>query len=72
MGHTSNVCRLFVWRKLSATECEALQTVPRNYTQSVSNTQRLKMLGNGWTVDVICHILKNINQNQKEENHENV
>tara|TARA_Y100000768_G_scaffold10886_3_gene7725 strand:- start:12386 stop:13585 length:1200 start_codon:yes stop_codon:yes gene_type:complete len=61
----------FVWRKLSATECEALQTVPRNYTQSVSNTQRLKMLGNGWTVDVICHILKNINQNQKEENHEN-
>lgn len=48
------------WRKLTPVECERLQTVPDNYTQGVSNTQRYKMLGNGWTVDVIAHILKNI------------
>lgn len=45
------------WRKLTPIECERLQTVPDNYTESVSNTQRYKMLGNGWTVDVIAHIL---------------
>jgi len=47
-------------RKLTPVECERLQTVPDNYTDGVSNTQRYKMLGNGWTVDVISHILKNI------------
>ena len=46
------------WRKLSPIECERLQTVPDNYTNHVSNTQRYKMLGNGMTVDVITHILK--------------
>ena len=35
-----------------------LQTVPDNYTNHVSNTQRYKMLGNGWTVEVIKHILQ--------------
>lgn len=44
------------WRKLTPTECERLQTVPDNYTSCVSNTQRYRMLGNGWTVDVISHI----------------
>jgi DNA (cytosine-5)-methyltransferase 3A len=44
------------WRKLTPLECERLQTVPDNYTNHVSNTQRYKMLGNGWTVDVIAHI----------------
>ncbi len=44
-------------RRLTPIECERLQTVPDNYTEGVSNTQRYKMLGNGWTVDVICHIL---------------
>lgn len=44
------------WRRLTALECERLQTVPDNYTQCVSDTQRYKMLGNGWTVDVITHI----------------
>ena len=44
-------------RKLTPIECERLQTVPDNYTEGVSNTQRYKMLGNGWTVDVIAHIL---------------
>lgn len=48
------------YRKLSPLECERLQTVPDNYTACVSNSQRYKMLGNGWTVDVICHLLKNI------------
>ena len=48
------------WRKLTPLECERLQTVPDNYTNHVSNTQRYKMLGNGWTVDVIAHILNNM------------
>ena len=47
------------YRKLTPIECERLQTVPDNYTNHVSNTQRYKMLGNGWTVDVIKHILDN-------------
>jgi site-specific DNA-cytosine methylase len=46
------------WRKLTPIECERLQTVPDNYTNHVSNTQRYRMLGNGWTVDVICHLLE--------------
>ena len=48
------------YRKLTPLECERLQTVPDNYTSSVSNSQRYKMLGNGWTVDVIKHIFKGI------------
>ena len=44
------------WRKLTPLECERLQTVPDGYTVGVSNTQRYKMIGNGWTVDVISHI----------------
>ena len=48
----------FHWRKLTPVECERLQTVPDNYTAHVSNTQRYRMLGNGFTVDVICHLLK--------------
>ena len=51
-GHT--------YRKLTPTECERLQTVPDNYTAHVSNTQRYKMLGNGFTVEVIKHILSNM------------
>lgn len=47
-----------MWRKLTPLECERLQTLPDNYTSSVSNSQRYKMIGNGWTVDVIAHILK--------------
>lgn len=45
-------------RKLTPTECERLQTVPDGYTAHVSNAQRYKMLGNGFTVDIIAHILK--------------
>lgn len=43
-------------RKLTPIECERLQTMPDNYTEWVSDTQRYKMLGNGWTCDVIAHI----------------
>jgi DNA-cytosine methyltransferase len=49
-----------MWRKLTPLECERLQTLPDNYTNHVSNSQRYKMIGNGWTVDVIAHILKAI------------
>lgn len=45
-------------RKLTPVECERLQTVPENYTSVASRAQRYKMLGNGWTVDVITHIFK--------------
>ena len=48
------------WRKLTPLECMRLQTVPDDYLMPVSNTQRYKMLGNGWTVDVIAHILNNM------------
>ena len=44
-------------RRLTPTECERLQTVPDGYTDFVSDTQRYKMLGNGWTISVIEHIL---------------
>lgn len=47
-------------RKLTPIECERLQTVPDNYTSMVSDTQRYRMLGNGWTVDVIAHIFKGL------------
>lgn len=43
-------------RRLTPLECERLQTVTDNYTNHVSDTQRYRMLGNGWTVDVIAHI----------------
>ena len=58
-------------RKLTPVECERLQTLPDSFTAngidpktgkvvSISNTQRYKALGNGWTVDVIAHILKSL------------
>ena len=45
-------------RKLTPIECERLQTLPDNYTEWVSDTQRYKMCGNWWTVDVIAHIFR--------------
>ena len=47
----------YIIRKLSVNECKRLQTVPEWYEFPVSNAQAYKMLGNGWTVDVIAHIL---------------
>lgn len=46
--------------QLTPIECERLQTVPDNYTNCVSDTQRYTMLGNGWTVDVIAHIFSGL------------
>lgn len=50
----------YIIRKLTVTECKRLQTVPDSYIFPVSDTQAYKMLGNGWTVDVIVHILGHI------------
>ena len=50
------------WRKLTPLECERLQTVPDNYTNHVSNTQRYRMLGNGWTIEVIKHIFQGMQE----------
>ena len=47
-------------RKLTPIECERLQTVPDGYTATASDSQRYRMLGNGWTVDVIAHIFKGL------------
>lgn len=50
-------------RKLTPNECERLQNVPVNYTNcGISDIHRYSMLGNGWTIDVIAHIFKNITQ----------
>ena len=49
-----------VRRRLTINEMERLQTLPDNYTKAVSVAQRSRMIGNGWTVDVIAHILKHI------------
>lgn len=54
------------WRKLTPLECERLQTVDDNYTEGVSNSQRYKMIGNGWTVDVIKHIFEGLDPIYKE------
>ena len=57
-------------RKLTPLECERLQTLPDNYTEGVSNTQRYKAIGNGWTVDVIVYILKHIKISECEVENE--
>lgn len=48
----------YIFRKLTPVEAERAQTLPDNYTEGISNTQRYKCVGNGWTVDVIAHIFK--------------
>lgn len=50
----------YIIRKLTPVEAERLQTLPDNYTAGISNTQRYKCIGNGWTVDVIAHLLNGI------------
>jgi DNA (cytosine-5)-methyltransferase 3A len=52
------------FRSLTRTELERLQTVPDGYTSTTSLSQAKKMLGNGWTVDVIAHIFKNLKTNK--------
>lgn len=50
------------WRKLTPLECERLQTLDDGYTEGVSNSQRYKMIGNGWTIDVIAHIMRGLRE----------
>ena len=50
----------YIIRKLTPVECERLQTLPDGYTRAVSDAQRYKGLGNGWTAEVIIHILNGI------------
>jgi site-specific DNA-cytosine methylase len=57
VGIIENTSRI---RRLTPLECERLQTVADGYTVHVSDSQRYKMLGNGWTVDVIAHIFNYI------------
>lgn len=54
-------------RKLTPIENERLQTLPDNYTKVISDSQRYKSIGNGWTVDVIAHILRGILREDKNE-----
>lgn len=56
----------YIIRKLTVTECKRLQTVPEEYVFPVSNSQAYKMLGNGWTVDVIAHIMSHFDGLTKE------
>jgi site-specific DNA-cytosine methylase len=51
------------FRMLSPEECEILQTLPVRYTGCISQSRRYQTIGNGWTVDVVAHILKFINEN---------
>lgn len=62
IGSNSGLCLLQNGEYYVATpiECERLQTLPDNYTSGISNPQRYKCIGNGWTVDVIAHILKGV------------
>ena len=57
----------YIIRKLTVTECKRLQTVPEDYDMSViSNTQAYKCLGNGWTVEVIAHLIEGVMKELKE------
>lgn len=56
----------YIIRKLTVTECKRLQTVPEEYVFPVSATQAYKMLGNGWTVDVIAHIMSHFTRLTEE------
>lgn len=53
----------YLIRKLTPVEAEHLQTLPDDYTAGISDTQRYKCIGNGWTVDVIAHIFKELKEN---------
>lgn len=48
------------YKIISPIEAERLQTLPDNYTDCVPKTKRFEAIGNGWTVDVVAHILSHI------------
>ncbi|MBQ2383044.1 MAG: DNA cytosine methyltransferase, partial [Oscillospiraceae bacterium] len=57
----------WIIRKLTVSECKRLQTVPEWYEFPVSNTQAYKLLGNGWTVEVIAHLIRAIMEGERHE-----
>lgn len=59
-------------RKLTPVECERLQTLPDNYSDGISDAQRYKCLGNGWTVDVVAHILTSMHNTKKTFKYKNL
>lgn len=56
----------WIIRKLTVSECKRLQTVPEWYEFPVSNTQAYKMLGNGWTVEVIAHLIRAVMEGETD------
>ena len=60
----------YIIRKLTVSECKRLQTVPEWYEFPVSNSQAYKMLGNGWTVEVIAHLIRATQANEPEDEHQ--
>ena len=58
--HNNKLSENEMIRKLTPVECERLQSLPDDYTDGVSNTQRYKALGNAFNVEVVAHILKSI------------
>lgn len=62
-GYLIDSNKTLKYRRMSPVEWERLQTIDDNYTEGFTVGQRCQMLGNGWTVDVIVHILKNIKGN---------
>lgn len=61
------VCHNGYIRRLTINEMEKLQTLPLGYTQGVSDRARIKAIGNGWTVDIIAHILKGLIENNERD-----
>ena len=62
----------YIIRKLTVSECKRLQTVPEWYEFPVSDTQAYKMLGNGWTVEVIAHLIRATQTNEQDEGQLNI
>lgn len=59
-GHNIPLKSMNLKDRLTPEECEKLQGIPIGYTEGISNSRRYQMIGNGWTVEVIAHILKNM------------
>jgi len=69
-GGSGNIPKILInkkIRKLTPLECERLQTIPDNYSSSVSNSQRYKVLGNGWTIKIIKQILSSVFIGEKKD-----
>jgi len=66
-GHNVPLKSIDLKDKLTPEECERLQTLPIGYTSIESNSQRYKMIGNGWTVDVIVHLFSSLNVNKNAQ-----